>query len=588
MFGISATFFEDNHVAGLLSVAPGGVYRALVEYLGVPEEVGRTRIVRAAAMYLRPGEVQRQQAFLAMQRAALFLIASRDGRLRRDTEMLIRERYPQPAEQRRQGSDLDPRQWLEVPTLWTELRRRPALRARLWPASHKADARERIREDELRRELLSTMARLGHGVIDLYVLAVNRIGSLALRARTAATEESDALANAYLDLLEAQMQGSDSKFRAFHELAAGAEHFDLILDVNAPDVRDHALQGASTELGRLLRGQQPVGGMFGEINYTLVRQFRMPGYPVVLITTDLLQEGEDLHTFCSSVYHYGISWTPSSMEQRIGRIDRVNSQTERRLTTLSRAPGGEELLQVYFPHLRDTVEVLQVERVLERMNRFLRLMHVNLGQPDAHDRQVDVAAEAARLRRDIEQIRTPLETAFGVRSELLRGERRELAVSQELAPSLARRFHAIPARLAGRIDVQWESWSSGNLLLGTMQRTHRVQPFTLVLRSLRGFPIVRCISPVGVLGPGDDPGRITRAAAGQSLRICALFNAHTESYDLTVEDDILLGAERHDADRVEGLLKRVTAQADRIEEILLGIDQPMDTFREDLRHEGDE
>jgi hypothetical protein len=99
---------------------------------------------------------------------------------------------------------------------------------------------------------------------------------------------------------------------------------------------------------------------------------------------------------------------------------------------------------------------------------------------------------------------------------------------------------------------------------------------------------VRCISPVGILAPGDDPARITAAAGSQRLRICALVSAQTESYDLTIEDDVLLGDdEKHDADRVEGLLRRVTAQADRLEEILLKIDQPMITFRDDLSHEGD-
>ncbi len=62
------------------------------------------------------------------------------------------------------------------------------------------------------------------------------------------------------------------------------------------------------------------------------------------------------------VHHYGVSWTPSSMEQRIGRIDRVRSQTERRLSVLDRPARGDEMLQVYFPHLDDTVEVLQVLR----------------------------------------------------------------------------------------------------------------------------------------------------------------------------------------------------------------------------------
>ena len=119
--------------------------------------------------------------------------------------------------------------------------------------------------------------------------------------------------------------------------------------------------------------------MWGQVSRTLVQQFRMPGYPFVLVTTDLLQEGEDLHTFCSSIYHYGISWTASSMEQRIGRIDRVRSQTDRRLSSLTRDPDGDELLQVHFPHLQDTVEILQVERVLERMNVFLKLMHEEPG-----------------------------------------------------------------------------------------------------------------------------------------------------------------------------------------------------------------
>src|SRR5206468_6618701 len=107
----------------------------------------------------------------------------------------------------------------------------------------------------------------------------------------------------------------------------------------------------------LLRAQQPIGGMSGQVNQTVVRQFRMPAYPFVLITTDLLQEGEDLHLFCSDVYHYGIAWMPSSMEQRIGRIDRVRSQTERRLTALSDQIDPQNLLQVYYPFLRETVEV---------------------------------------------------------------------------------------------------------------------------------------------------------------------------------------------------------------------------------------
>src|SRR5205085_6153121 len=145
---------------------------------------------------------------------------------------------------------------------------------------------------------------------------------------------------------------------------------ELILDVNASDARNTPLLETARYVASLLRQQRPVGGMAGQVNQTLVRQFRMPGYPFVLVTTDLLQEGEDLHTFCSTVHHYGISWMPSSMEQRVGRVDRVSSQTDRRLTSVNSTPSGDQLLQVYYPHLSQTVEVLQVQRVLERLNRF--------------------------------------------------------------------------------------------------------------------------------------------------------------------------------------------------------------------------
>ena len=39
--------------------------------------------------------------------------------------------------------------------------------------------------------------------------------------------------------------------------------------------------------------QQPIAGMHGGVLRRTVSQFRMPGYPYVLVTTDVLQEGED-------------------------------------------------------------------------------------------------------------------------------------------------------------------------------------------------------------------------------------------------------------------------------------------------------
>jgi hypothetical protein len=75
--------------------------------------------------------------------------------------------------------------------------------------------------------------------------------------------------------------------------------------------------------------------------------------------------------------HYGIAGTPSAWEQRTGRVDRICSLTSRRLQQ-SKLVAPEDFLQVFYPHLYETVERLQVERVYERMDRFIRLIHRQL------------------------------------------------------------------------------------------------------------------------------------------------------------------------------------------------------------------
>ena len=54
------------------------------------------------------------------------------------------------------------------------------------------------------------------------------------------------------------------------------------------------------------------------------------------------------------------------------------------------------MLQVYLPYLEDTVEVLQVQRVLERTNVFLRLMHEGLTTKGPGDKKIDTDKEFIR------------------------------------------------------------------------------------------------------------------------------------------------------------------------------------------------
>lgn len=345
---------------------------------------------------------------------------------------------------------------------------------------------------------------------------------------------------------------------AFDELSDISENHPLILDVNLPDAYSKPLSETSRLLGQLLRNQQPVGGMSGQVNQTLVRQFRMPGYPFVLVTTDLLQEGEDLHTFCSSVHHYGISWTPSSMEQRIGRIDRVRSQTDRRLSNATGTPSGDTKLQVYYPHLEDTVEVLQVQRVLERMNVFLRLMHEGLRTGPHEGKTINTNDEFVRGLRTVPQIKERLESAFPVRGENLRGEKRNLAVPPDYARGIALRFMSLKEQQIPGLEVRWENPITDLALLGTAILDKRIQPFTLVLESLAGRPMVRCISPVGCVGPTEDQSRIVASAKRKQDRIGAILTKEDRTYDLTVEGAILLADDpRTDLARIGGLVGRV-------------------------------
>jgi len=193
---------------------------------------------------------------------------------------------------------------LETRTFFTELAERPDLRAVLWPEKFPADFGTRFQRREQRRELLSAAARLGHPLIDLWLLAVKRLGTLEAGAQERIEGRAEALVADYLGLLEKQKD--ESGYGAFHELAEIARNFDLILAVNFPTVRDTPLNQLPRLFGRALARQTPVGGMYGGVNRSLVRQFRMPGYPLNLVATDVLQEGEDLHTFCRRVMHYGI------------------------------------------------------------------------------------------------------------------------------------------------------------------------------------------------------------------------------------------------------------------------------------------
>jgi hypothetical protein len=592
-----STFFEDNHVAFLLGVEPGAVAKALGLTCGLePEGLSEALRLRAAKYLSRARRHPRADRMAAAQAAALELLAERQDALGERARLILHERFEASKKKSATTDAPDVTDALEYPTFFTEIRgpERVALREALWPTARGDSPVARFREEQLRGQLLSTAARLGHSLIDLYSLTIGRIGSIELRALEGDDKEGGELERRriaeYLDLLDSQRVTplGDRDWGAFDELSQIAQNFDLILDVNASEASVTPLEETARYFGALLREQQPVGGMSGQVNKTLRDQFRMPGYPFVLVTTDLLQEGEDLHTFCSAVYHYGIAWTPSSMEQRIGRIDRVRSQTERRLSGMATVPAGDELLQVYYPHLEDTVEVLQVQRVLERMNVFLRLMHEGLAVPRSDHRQIDVGRELAVGQRVVATICERLQSAFPVPAWALSGSGARLLADATTANAALKRLETLTTTSFEGLAIEWERSSQDGRLLGTVKlSTGRIQPFTLVLKSEGDRLVLRCISPVGRVGPEEAMTIVEESARKHPARVGAIVGRDGTSYDLTVEDDVLLGDPSFDSARAAVLLGRVAQQADALEQIHLPLlDQPLEVFQADLSVDG--
>jgi hypothetical protein len=187
----------------------------------------------------------------------------------------------------------------------------------------------------------------------------------------------------------------------------------------------------------------------------------------------------------------------------------------------------------------------------------------------------------------VEPIRERLHSAFPIPDWALHGGRKALAVEPSVAVTLADRFERL-AVAEYDLPITWEPSTRNGMLLGTaVLSTGRIQPFALLLGSDGERPVIRCVSPVGVVGPEDTMYAVEKSALMRHARIGAIVGHDDASYDLTVEEDVLLGAPEHDVSRVSLLLRRVANEADELEQTHLpGRDQMLEVFEADLRAEG--
>jgi hypothetical protein len=257
------------------------------------------------------------------------------------------------------------------------------------------------------KALLSFLARTGHGVIDIYTARLMQgPANLTERSRTQWLRD-------FVAMLARQRRGV--RFSTFHELACVATHLEQIIKNNIPDILEKNREEYPTYLAQTLNPVSPVIGASGETTgrSSQARKFRMPGYPLALISTDVFQEGEDLHTFCDSVVHYGLSGSPVSLEQKTGRVDRVGSMAQRRLTRLQRQPEDHEYIQVTYPYVKESIESLQVRQICGNLNEFIESLHDIVASEQAGSDVIDyheaLANKSSVPRQILKRLQSPYE-----------------------------------------------------------------------------------------------------------------------------------------------------------------------------------
>jgi hypothetical protein len=317
----------------------------------------------------------------------------------------------------------DIREQTGFPTLFSELEANNQLKGQLLPSlgelldrlahpapDEDADETERLlRITDIHMALVSTTLRTGHGMVDLYLTRLwQGEGDLSQRVVSGWIEDF---------VSELDRQSMEPGFSTYRELKGLADELPAIVKANVPGIFELGANEYRRYLSNQLSPIAPIIGATGETNApgqrsAQARKFRMPGYPLVLVSTNVFQEGEDLHLFCDSVVHYGVSGSPVSIEQKNGRVDRVGSLAQRRLTSRgSGTPCDDELIQVSFPHVKESIERLQIRRLSKSINEYMRSLHEIVGISRSENEEVPESEIADRSEIPA-QVKAFLESPF--------------------------------------------------------------------------------------------------------------------------------------------------------------------------------
>lgn len=332
-------------------------------------------------------------------------------------------------------------------------------------ATDARDLRKAVRRREQVRHLQMALLRNGAPSIALYLAVLHCRGNRLLAEAGGAAVGVESVASTLLEKWRAAAQSSDVtvwKRSGAWELVEVKEQFDLLRKINFGDLEqygdhlrpldsvftaqaetradnDQQMPTAREYLGQLMVGQAPTvaaqGGQNDVRRHRITSHFRMPGMPWVLVATSVYEEGVDLHTYCKTVIHHGISHTASSVEQRTGRVDRIGGLVQRQMSQVEDASAHEGWkIQSLFPYQPDTMEKHQVRRALANCNRFLRALHEG---DDMGDESVEMSM-TDRMDEIPPQITSELRSPFAICSDSpwLRGRERVPDLSSQFDRAL--------------------------------------------------------------------------------------------------------------------------------------------------------
>ena len=237
------------------------------------------------------------------------------------------------------------------------------------------------------------------------------------------------------------------------KLRGWIDHFDTIVNKCFKGSGPHnSYIEIAERVATYFRGLSPVARRSGRrTDENVVIQFKFPVSPNVLICTDVLREGVNLHLFCERISHYGIAWNSGDLEQRIGRVERADSLFERKILD-----NPEHKLHVGFPYLARTLDERQVKKAIRRKREIDGLFSVipprESGECD--DAKEDLSA-ASVLTQGFEPLLPPIGEWASKGKEWPDYNRRQL----ETWDSVLDHAHTIVQSMSCRLDLQGFEYS---------------------------------------------------------------------------------------------------------------------------------